>query len=47
MSAPQPQHPGIGRILRPVPDSDADDSGSTTDTNDERNEENERNATWG
>lgn len=41
MSAPQPQHPGIGRILRPVPDSEADDSGSTTGTNDERNEENE------
>lgn len=39
MSTPQPQHPGIGRILRPVPDADEIDTPPAT--NNEVNEENE------
>ena len=34
MTAPQPQHPGIGRILRPVPDPDVDEHTTKDEGND-------------
>lgn len=35
MTAPQPQHPGIGRILRSVPDGDADENALTAPRSDD------------